>query len=425
MTEHKNPLSLLRESLFLSFLMILANVANVLFQVEMCRRLTASDYGVLMAMVGIIYILNVPAETLRTVMAFFAARQRKVDQTDFALISGLYDAVMKRLLVFSVGLLALLSALTPWMMQLFHLEGPGPLLASALVCLSILILTTFQGVLQGTGRLGWYGLSMNIWFWGRLVFSVVLVSWGFRATGALGGMIGGILLAILIPRLMLHQSIFQHKQDVLREQVRPLYRYTLHVMVAYVLFMVLANIDVIMVKHYFNPEQAGIFSQGAMLAHILWLIPLPIVMAMFPKVVHCAAVGINPLPLLYKALAVSLVAVGPTALVLGLGRNYIFSSLFHSPQHVMATLLPLFLAAMFPVSLLYVLVNYELALDRARKLWPTAFAVLAAIALLVVFHSRFEQVLWVLLGVSWSGLLLQSLVLGRSQNHFLNLNSTS
>ena len=425
MTEHKNPLSLLRESLFLSFLMILANVANVLFQVEMCRRLTASDYGVLMAMVGIIYILNVPAETLRTVMAFFAARQRKVDQTNFALISGLYDAVMKRLLVFSVGLLVLLSALTPWMMQLFHLEGPGPLLASALVCLSILILTTFQGVLQGTGRLGWYGLSMNIWFWGRLVFSVVLVSWGFRATGALGGMIGGILLAILIPRLMLHQSIFQQKTDVLREQVRPLYRYTLHVMVAYVLFMVLANIDVIMVKHYFNPEQAGIFSQGAMLAHILWLIPLPIVMAMFPKVVHCAAVGINPLPLLYKALAVSLVAVGPTALVLGLGRNFIFSSLFHSPQHSMATLLPLFLAAMFPVALLYVLVNYELALDQARKLWPTALAVLAAIALLVVFHSRFEEVLWVLLGVSWSGLLLQSLVLGRSQNHFLNLNSTS
>ncbi|MDD4736085.1 MAG: hypothetical protein PHP44_08265, partial [Kiritimatiellae bacterium] len=44
--------SLIRESVFLSIIMGLANLANVIFQILMGRWLTASDYGVLMAMIG-------------------------------------------------------------------------------------------------------------------------------------------------------------------------------------------------------------------------------------------------------------------------------------------------------------------------------------------------------------------------------------
>jgi O-antigen/teichoic acid export membrane protein len=402
--------SLVRQSLILSLIMLSANVANVVFQVVMCRMLSKSDYGVMMVMVGIIYILNVPAESFRTVMAFFAAGHREGSKGGDPVIAGMYAGVMRRLLVLSAVILVLLTAATPLLIGVFHLEGPGPLLASALVCISVLVLTTFQGVLQGTERFGWYGITMNLWFWGRVVFSALLVWLGFRATGALVGMVAGALLGVLLPRVLLHERVFSAPQKVAKQQMRPLYRYTVKVVLMYTAFMVLANMDVIAVKHWFDPERAGVFAQGAMLAHLLWLVPLPIVMAMFPKVVVLHENRRGSGLLLLKAMGVSLLAVLTLALLIVAGGGVIYRFLFGADEHIMTELMPRFLGAMLPVSLIFVLMNFDLARKRIGGLLPLVGGIVVIATSLAFRHDSLAAVIEVVFWGAWMLLGLQGAV---------------
>ena len=394
--------SLIRESVFLSIIMGLANLANVIFQILMGRWLTATDYGVLMAMVGILYILNVPADSFRTVMAYFAAREAAGREHSCRMSIGLYRQVMRRLLVLSAAILLVMTLATPYLIGVFHLEGPGPLYAAMLVCVSTLAMTTFQGVLQGTERFGWYGVSMNCWFWGRLLFAAILVCLGFRATGALAGMTLGALAGVIIPRMLLHRALFAG-QGIVHSGglLRPLYRYVSKVTMAYALFMVLANMDVIAVKHWFSPDQAGEFSRGAMLAHLIWLMPFPVVMAMFPKLVTARNLPGVRRRLLIKGIAVSAGTSVLLALILQLFCPYVFHILFRSPSSEMIGHMPVFLGAMLPVSFLFVLMNYDLALNKRVFLFPLALGnVLMAVAL-YFRHGSIGEILQVLLIGCW------------------------
>ncbi|MDD4736976.1 MAG: oligosaccharide flippase family protein, partial [Kiritimatiellae bacterium] len=315
---------------------------------------------------------------------------------------GLYRQVMRRLLAVSGIILLGMVCGTPWLIGVFHLEGPGPLYAAMLVCVSTLAMTTFQGVLQGTERFGWYGVSMNCWFWGRLLFAALLVVAGFRATGALAGMTLGALAGVIIPRLLLHRELFAGRVETPSSgTMRPLYRYIAKVTLAYALFMVLANMDVIAVKHWFSPEVAGEFSRGAMLAHLIWLMPFPVVMAMFPKLVAARNDQGARRRLLLKGIAVgagtSLVLAG----VLLAYSPYIFHILFGSPSNEMIGHMPIFLSAMLPVSFLFVLLNYELALNKRAFLGPLMVGNLLLIGALCLRHGSIEQILKTLLIGCW------------------------
>ena len=47
--------------------------------------------------------------------------------------------------------------------------------------------------------------------------------------------------------------------------------------------MVLTNIDLILVKHFFTPIEAGYYSIAQMVGKIILILPIPIVTVMFPK----------------------------------------------------------------------------------------------------------------------------------------------
>ena len=393
--------SLIRESLLLSIIMGLANLANIFFQIIMGRWLTATDYGVLMAMIGILYILNVPADSFRTVMAYFAAKYASGEDNTNQEVIGLYRHVMVRLSVVAVLILAAVMVCSPWLIRNFHLEGPGPLYAAALVCVSTLAMTTFQGVLQGMERFGWYGVSMNCWFWGRLVCSALLVYAGFRATGALCGMTVGALAGVIVPRVLLRRELFHGEVPRETASLRPLYRYIAKVTLAYALFMMIANMDVLAVKHWFSPEVAGDFSRGAMLAHLIWLMPFPVVMAMFPKLVISRNDRDARRRLLIKGVGVAAGASFMLATVLFCFRRFIFQILFRAPENIMIHNMLFFLGAMLPVSFLFVLLNYDLALNKRTFLWPLAAGNAVLGAAFLMRHDSIPELLHTLFAVCW------------------------
>ncbi|MDD2236830.1 MAG: hypothetical protein PHG65_06460, partial [Kiritimatiellae bacterium] len=122
---------------------------------------------------------------------------------------------------------------------------------------------------------------------------------------------------------------------------------------------------------------------------------------MFPKLVAARNDQGARRRLLLKGIAVgagtSLVLAG----VLLAYSPYIFHILFGSPSNEMIGHMPIFLSAMLPVSFLFVLLNYELALNKRAFLGPLMVGNLLLIGALCLRHGSIEQILKTLLIGCW------------------------
>ncbi len=387
---------LVRHSLLLIGVMGVANLANVLFHMAMGRMLTTADYGVLMAMYSVLYVLNVPAETLRTAVTYFAAKEHTGEEgKDFT--ARMFFQATRRLLLLAIPVLVAFGLASPLLVRFFNLEGYGPVLATALACLFTVMMTTLHGVLLGRQEFSWYGSSMGLWFGGRLLLAILLVWVGFRATGALAGMACGALLALVLPYAVLRKGLL--RRDV-HERVdsAPIYRYVIKALVAYGAFVLLGKMDVIATKHFFAPVDAGVFAQASLPAHFTWLIPMPIVMAMFPKAVRPQN-STERLQLLWKSIALCLGIVALLFVVLVGGARWIFALLFASPEHAMIPLMSRYVLAMIPLALTFVFMNFEMSANRFVVCVPMALAVVAMAVGLMMSHqsplSVIRVVTWV------------------------------
>lgn len=397
-------IKLVRHSLLLSAVMGAGVFANVLFHMAMSRTLSEADYGVLMTMLGVLYVLNVPAETLRTSMAYYTATYR-AGEVGGEQIAQLFFQATRRLLLLAIPVLVVLGISAPLFRSFFHLEGLGVVYVTGIVWIATLLLTTLHGVLQGVQEFGWYGASVCLWFSGRVAIAVMLVLWGTRAAGALGGIAAGAGLGMLVPYVRLRETVFR-RREVERIDSRPIYRYAIRVLLVFAAFMFLGNVDLIASKHYFSPEHAGAFSQGALIAHLVWLIPFPIVMAMLPKVVQCRVKGQPVMRLLVKSMVLGCVAAGLICVIGTVAVHGLFKVLFGRIGHPMAPVMPMFLAAMFPLAISFVILNYEMAMSRFSTLVPLGFIIAVLVVSLGVHHGSSRAIVGVVCRANWMLLVL-------------------
>src|SRR3990170_8646622 len=117
--------SLLRQGLVLTLSMALMNVANWLYHVVMSRALGPAGYGGLSALLGLLFIMTVPATTIQMgLSALVVRREAGGDASFFAttLTRWLGGFLLLGLVLSFVPLL-----LSPWLATLLRLASPGPL----------------------------------------------------------------------------------------------------------------------------------------------------------------------------------------------------------------------------------------------------------------------------------------------------------
>jgi O-antigen/teichoic acid export membrane protein len=123
-----------------------------------------------------------------------------------------------------------------------------------------------------------------------LSIALVLLGWG--VFGALGAVAISYFVTTVLSILILRMSFDgeDEKGDPGPDWTKTtgydfsaVYSYAIPVGLTLFFFMVLTNIDLILVKHFFMPIEAGYYSIAQMVGKIVLFLPLPIVMVMFPK----------------------------------------------------------------------------------------------------------------------------------------------
>ena len=168
-------------------------------------------------------------------------------------------------------------------------------------------------------------------------------------------------------------------------------------------FAFLTNVDLILVKHYFRAERAGMYAAASVLGKALLFFPTSVALVLFPLVPRSSerisrhTVG--------RALILAGGGLGLGAALLLLFPEFLLRAIFGPMYSDAADVLRWFGIAVPPYGLTYVVVHYHLARWRYKFLYPMALACASEVALIGTFHGDILQVVRAFAGVGY-GLLL-------------------
>ena len=394
---------LTRSSAVMLIATTLAGVLNYLYQVYMGRVLGVEDFGVFGALFAIFYMIMVISKTLATsASSYVSIFIGEGKQIGFFLIGSL-----KRMAIFGFAVSVVFIAFSGGLASFLKLPDREPVFVLALILFLTWISSISIGALRGVKRffaLGFVNVSDSLF---KLVFGVLLVALGFGVTGALAGVVSGMLIALLISLYFLKTYFKKNNPHDPAFNYSAFYSYSLPVLLAMFSLSVPSNVDVVLAKYYFSAIDAGLYTSASVLGKILIFIPTSIYIVMFPMIAERHAMGINTISILKKSLLFTAFLSGSVAVLYYLYPQFLIIAFGESYALALPLLAPYGLA-MFFFSLTAVVMHYHLAIKNMRYIAFFAGFTLLEILLLAIFHSSMQEMVEVLLAANFL-LLITSL----------------
>lgn len=257
-------------------LLVTLNVANALhfaFHIAMARMLGPAGYGALAALLAILYVLNVFAESVQTILARYASREPDPGRLHDLLRRALRKGGRATLAMTVVFLVAAVP-LGRW------LRIPYPLMALfSLSMIGVGLLPIHRGALQGWKRFRALGENMIWEVLAKLIVGVGLVWLGAREYGAVAGVSLGFFAAFALSRLPLRDV---YRTPASRAETPDLYQYSLPVFVVTATVMGFYSLDVLLARAFFPDAVAGGYAVASFLGKSVLLGTAPVTKAMFP-----------------------------------------------------------------------------------------------------------------------------------------------
>ena len=377
---------------------IIANISLLFFHAYMSRALGPASFGILVSFLAICFIVGLPVASIQTVIAKYVSNFKVNNQWEK--IGYLFRDSLKKMSLcggLGLGLFILGSAKISSFLQI---EARRPVIILGVVLFLSLFLPVVRGVLQGLQKFGHLGTNVLLEGISRLLLGVLLVYLGLGMNGAVEGIGLGFLLVVLVAFIPLRPLLRHEKSIEGKMNSAEIYAYFPPVFLALLCFVLLANMDIIFVKHFFNATEAGYYSALSVVGRGFLTLALAVSMVMFPKVSELETQKKDSSSILKKSLLFGVSICSVVILACFFFPRFIIVAVFGSEYLDISSLLRVFGIAISPLVLIHVLINYNLARYRNSFLYVLVFGVVFYVIMLSLFHSSLRQVVLILGGVS-------------------------
>ena len=367
-----------------------ANVLALVTTVALARALGTADYGELARMVSVFTILIVPATALQAA----AARDMTLGRLGPASHAiATLQGWIARIMLITLAVLAVCILLRYQLADLLQVSQPW---AAAMVIPSGFLWTALalqRGVLLGVGGY-------------RPVAASLVGEQGFRllfglAAALLGAEVGLIFFCsvplatipiILITGVLTRRRLGPSDHEPVRVGLRDLASRNPVPVAALTLFAVLQNADVIAVGHFFNTTISGAYAQAAVAAKGVVWIAIGLGLYLLPEAAREAAKGADARHLLTRTTGLLMLVAIPILAIFGFFPEQILTLVFGDQAKLAAPALPWLAGAMTCLSILYLSLQFLLALGRRSFLVVLTFGAVAVPSVVAIRDTSLESV---------------------------------
>ncbi|MFA5320429.1 MAG: oligosaccharide flippase family protein [Candidatus Omnitrophota bacterium] len=386
----------INSSFFLSIMLVflgtlVANSFHMVYQMIAAHKLPAEDFAAVNSLLAVLSLIAIPAGTLQTavVAQTAAARARGLGVPH---IRAVFREYMRLSFIAGAVTFVFFFLAGAQLQSLLQLASPAPVrFLAIMVCLSW-ISPVALGMLQGLEMFGWFCSANCATGLVKVASVVFLISLGAGVPGVLLSVCLSLLTTILVAQAALFSFKNKRPSVELRKEASSSLRqifssYLLPVSFSLFLFTFLVTIDMIFVKSFFPPAEAGIYSFAQMAGKIFLFLPSAVPLVMLPKTSGMAAVKADSGIILGKSIIMTVLISVAGAGLFNLFPGFFLRLLTGASSPSVILLGRFFSLSMSLFAVVYVFIIYFIALRDFRFIKFLILSAVAQAAAFVIFHS--------------------------------------
>lgn len=365
---------------------LLVNGGNYLYNLILGRLLGPEQFADAAILITFLLVLSFVAMTFQLVTAKFSA------EFEGAMAKGFNVKMLKYALWFGVGLGLLIILNASTLQNLFHSANANMFMMFGFGVPLYFIMSVNRGVFQGLKAFRPLSFTYQLEMISRLLITLALINL-FNAQSSILIAVGILCSFVfgLFP-FRLKFGGLKEKFVLPKQQSKMLKKFFIITAFYELTQITINNSDILLVKHYFESYEAGLYASLALIGRIVYFIAWMFVMILLPTVIQLRKEGKKTTIILFKYVFYILVIAVSIVLVCVLVPELVIQLLFGDQYLAMSPLLWKYALAtgLFAISNLFA--YYYLSLDRYVPVILSGFLGMLQIALVVWFHANLEQV---------------------------------
>ncbi len=357
------------------------SVVNFGYQVTMARTLGPALFGDVSVVATLLMLASAITQSFQLVCAKFVARNQSHEGK-----TAVYGRLMKRAWMAGIAVAVVLVLARGAVTSLFRLNTPALIIFLA-VAVSFSVPTGVKrGGLQGLCNFQSLNSNFVLEAVVKLVAALVLVGVGYGVYGAVGAMTISVVAAFIFTPVSFPQTL------VSSACIPASFREGFQAILFSAGQVLINNVDILLVKYFFSPEDAGLYAAVALFGRLLYYSSWAIITAMFP-----VSAGVQPdektnRVLLTPLLLVLAMSVG-FVLMLLVVPHFLITLVFGESFIRAGSLLALYATAAALYSLSVVLITYEMSRKIANTGWLQLVMGGVIVLSISVLHHSLRQVI--------------------------------
>ncbi|HET9393812.1 MAG TPA: hypothetical protein VFO29_09890 [Candidatus Rubrimentiphilum sp.] len=372
-----------------------SSVLSYLFNFAVSRRLGVVDYASVSSLSGLLVILSLPALVINLIVVKYAAEFHAV--ADVARLARLKHVVLRGSAILAAAFFVCGFLLRGFVASFLHIPNDSAVvLTLAIVALSYMI-PSVRGILQGSQNFRMFSVSVVLEVFLKVLFAVGLVYAGFGVRGAMFGWSVAVAVTLLYTMWVVRATLSGAAEVKLSIDGPRLFKTIYGVAAATAGLTLLSFLDVVLVKHFFDARQAGLFAAVNLTGKVVLFIVAFLPMTLLPKAVAKAARGESPTGLLVQAALGTLLISGTTLAVFAAMPATIISLVAGRAFAPAAPYVFRYDIAMTLLAGITLVVNYKVALHRYDFVYPLFVILIGEVGAIALWHRGLMDVVNILL----------------------------
>lgn len=396
-----------------SIIMILGtnifNFGQFIYHFMAGRFLGKVYYGDVAAIISILGLVTIVQVSIGLAIVKFVAAFKKKEQ-----IANFAKWVLWWALWAGVGLAVVTLIITPFLASFLNISEPAALWFLGPTLLFFVLANAGRAILQGQLKFINYIASFLVEIVVKLSSTFIFLALlGYKVIGAVSSIFIGIILGFLVVRISLSKYLSGTRG--MKPDIAPLLQYSFSVFVQGLALTSMYSTDLILVKHFFSPEQAGIYASLAVLGRIAFFGASPITHVMFPIVAKRYAHG-TPYHHIFFLSVLLVGAISSFVLFLYVFIPKFFVGFLYGPEFIEgAPMLWWFGLFMSLLAMAMLFTQFYLSIGKTKIVWLFAGAALIQIFLIWFIHPALLTVIQ--LSILSAALLVLALIIYFPYHH--------
>ena len=373
------------EQLFMLSVLVV-NGGNYLYNLILGRLLGPAAFADAAVLITFLLVLSFVAMTFQLVTAKFSVLFEN------SVLNSFVSMVFKYAFVAGIALGVAIVAFASQLQALFNTSSSTMFVIFGCGIPLYFLMSVNRGVFQGKKAYKSLSITYQGEMLSRLVFTLVLLAILNLQSNIIIAI--GILLSFVFGLFPTKFKTFKFKSVITLDKTQKTQIKSFFILTAFyeLTQIIINNSDILLVKHYFDAYEAGLYASLALIGRIVYFIAWMFVMLLLPAVVELHKNGKDTSKVLFKY--VGYISVISAVIVLSclVFPELIIQLLFGGEYSSMAPLLWKYAVATSMFALSNIFAYYFLSLDRYIPVVISGVFGLLQMALIVVYHSSLEEV---------------------------------